>query len=127
MKHALLNNDSSHYDTKDEPSIYKMEKETSVASMMGFVDGNIAKYKDRLGEKSHIKGIIKEVLDIYYRNRPEMYEQFIKDHKEEVRQSDLRKIATYEAYGDVLKGLLHKGYKKDTVSFAIELEGIVYE
>lgn len=127
MRHPLLNDSSSHYEAKGEPSIFRLERESSVQASMGWAENNVKKYQERLGEKSHISGMIKEVLDAYFINRPEQYEQFIKDHKEEVRQSDLKKIATYKAYSDVLIPLLHKGYKYQTVSHALELEGIVYE
>ena len=127
MRHPLRNSESSHYDSKEEPSIYKIEREYSTAAMMGAVEFNARKYKERLGEKSHIKGTIKEALDIYFKDRPEQYEQFIKDHKEEVRQSDIRKMQTYKDYGNVLKDLLHKGYAKMTVSFAMEQENIYYD
>ena len=43
------------------------------------------------------------------------------------KDSDLKKIATYKAYREVLKDLLHKGYKLHTVSHAMSLEGISFD
>ena len=48
------------------------------------------------------------------------------DHKGQ-RESDLRKIEHYTAYFDIIKSLLHKGHKKSTVSWAMEIEGIHFE
>ena len=128
MQHPLLNESSTHYNNSNGINeIYNREQITSVASMMGFVVEVIAKYETRLGKKSLINGSIKEVMDLYFIHRPEMYEFFIEEHKEEVRQSDLKKIATYKAYREVLKDLLHKGYKLHTVSHAMSLEGISFD
>ena len=52
--------------------------------------------------------------------------EFRKDLKGQ-KDSDLKKIATYKAYREVLKDLLHKGYKSMTVSFALEQEGISFD
>jgi len=122
--HPLKNPDSKgHYGNMIED----MEKTSSVASMMGFVENNIEKYRRRLGKKSHLSGVVKDILDLHFIDHPGEFEQFKEIHLEEVRQSDLKKIETYKAYGDVLKDLLHKGYKGMTVSYALESEGIEYE
>ena len=52
--------------------------------------------------------------------------EFRKDLKGQ-KDSDLKKIATYKAYREVLKDLLHKGYRRHTVSHAMELEGINFD
>ena len=52
--------------------------------------------------------------------------EYRKHHKGQL-SSDDKKIATYKAYGEVIKMLLHKGYKSQTVSHALESEGIHYE
>ena len=130
MKHPIIDttSKSTYYNNKDGVNeIFIREQITSVASMMGFVVEVIAKYETRLGKKSLINGSIKEVMDLYFIHRPEMYEFFIEEHKQEVKQSDLKKIATYKAYGEALKDLLHKGYKNHTVSHAYELEGISFD
>ncbi len=48
-----------------------------------------------------------------------------RNHKGQ-RDSDDEKIETYKAYRNALIPLLHKGYKYQTVSHALELEGIEY-
>ena len=128
-RHPLKNKTlSPHYDVEGKKSnIEIMESEMSVAAMVGFIEGNIYKYESRLGRKSHISGSIKEVLDLYYVNRPEQYESFKKDHLHSVMMSDLKKIETYKAYKDVLVLLLHKGYAKSVVSYAFKQEGICFE
>lgn len=108
-------------------SIKNTERKYSVSAMMGACEFSIDKYKERLGKKSHINGIIKEALDMYFTHRPEMYESFMQDHLNEIMVSDEKKIETYKAYSDVLEQLLHKGYKTHTVSHALEMEGIVYD
>ena len=52
--------------------------------------------------------------------------EFRKDLKGQ-KDSDLKKIATYKAYREVLAMLLHRGYKRHTVSHALELEGISFD
>jgi len=52
--------------------------------------------------------------------------EYRKEHKGQ-RGSDEKKIATYQAYGDVLKDLVHKGHAKLTVNHAYHIEGISYE
>ena len=52
--------------------------------------------------------------------------EFRKDLKGQ-KDSDLKKIATYKAYREVLKDLLHKGYTWHTVSHAMSLEGISFD
>jgi len=48
------------------------------------------------------------------------------EHKGQ-KEADLEKIRTYKAYFDVIKKLLHKGYKSHVVSFALKCEEIEYE
>jgi len=108
-------------------SIAELERKYSTASMVGACEFSIDKYKERLGKKSHITGIIKEALDAYFVNRPEQYESFKQDHLSEVMESDIKKIETFKAYKDSLTPLLHKGHAKLCVSHAYQLEGIVYE
>ena len=126
MKHPLLNSDSSHYDG-DEPEIYKMERVRTIGYMLDATQFNIDKYKSRLGEKSHIKGILKQVLNLYYIHRPEQYEQFKKDHIEEIRQSDLKKIGTYRDYRTLLKRLEARYGRLMVIRDALDLEGIFFE
>ena len=51
------------------------------------------------------------------------YRQNYKGQKE----SDIVKIEHYTAYFDVIKKLLHKGYKHQTVSHAMELERMSFD
>jgi len=48
------------------------------------------------------------------------------DHKGQ-RESDNKKIDTYENYFNIIKMLLHKGYKSQTVTWALKCEEISYE
>jgi len=108
-------------------SISDLEKRTSTAAMVAACEFSIDKYKERLGKKSHINGIIKEALDAYFTNRPEQYESFKNDHLNEVMESDIKKIDTYQCYKESLVPLLHKGYAKLCVSHALDIEGVKYE
>lgn len=50
--HPLINPDSPHYDKEDgKVAIEELEKELSIREMIGFVKGNIFKYKWRMGAK----------------------------------------------------------------------------
>ena len=95
--------------------------------MVHVCEFEIFKYKSRLGKKSLIKGLIMQVIELYYINRQEQLEQFKQDHLNEVMSSDLEKIETWKNYKDMLVPLLHKGHKNMTVRFALEQEGIELE
>lgn len=53
MLHPLINKvDSAHYDREDGRSaIEELEKQLTIREMIGFCEGNIFKYKFRMGEK----------------------------------------------------------------------------
>ena len=124
MTHPLhIHGKSSRYGD----SIKKLEAKYSTAAMVAACEFSIDKYEERLGKKSNIGGILKEVLDLYFINRPEQYAIFQQDHLNEIRVSDLKKIDTYKAYKDSLTPLLHKGHAKLTVSHAYDIEGIKYD
>ena len=128
MIHPLLNESSAgYYDTGKTAAIYEYEKTATVAGMVAICEYEISKYKSRLGKKSLIKGKIKTMFDAYYTNRPEMKESFESDHRNEVMFSDMKKIDTWKAYKDLLIPLLHRGYAKMPVCFALEQEGIELE
>ena len=52
--------------------------------------------------------------------------EYRKDHKGQ-KESDEEKIATFKAYQDVLKRLLHRGFKSHTVAWALKCEEISFE
>ena len=45
--HPLMDEDATHYDAQEEPTIQRMEREMTVVEMIGFCKGNIFKYSDR--------------------------------------------------------------------------------
>ena len=123
MNHPLKNSTSTHYGD----TINDMEKILSVAAMIGFCEGNNFKYKDRLGKKSLLNGLILQVVELWYKGRDKELKQFKEEHLEQVKRSDLAKIKTYEDYLSVLKVLAHRGHAKLTVSHAYDIEGIVWD
>ena len=108
-------------------SIFEAEKVQSVGSMIGFCEMNIKKYKERLGKKSHIHGIVFRVIEDMFKCDPKSYQEFLDVHMEEVKESDKNKIETYVLYLDILKIMAHRGHAKLTVSHAFDLENIVHD
>jgi len=124
MNHPLKNASAKSYygNTIDD-----IEKKLSVGAMIGATEFSIFKYKARLGKKSLLKGLLLQVVELWYKGRPKELEKFKEDHLEEVKRSDLEKIKTYEDYLEVLKMLAHRGHAKLVVSHALEMEGIVHD
>lgn len=59
--HPLMDENSKHYDSKEEPTIKRMENEMTVIEMIGFCKGNIFKYTDRQDFKGQKKKDIHKI------------------------------------------------------------------
>ena len=85
MKHPLLNPQSKHYDTGNKASIYDFEKTKTPLEMDSVCDFEIFKYKRRLGKKAQFGTTM-----------------------EAIKQSDLKKIETWENYKKLLSTLTNR-------------------
>ena len=107
MIHPLLNKDSaSHYDNGKKASIYEHEKNATVAGMVEVAEFEIFKYTSRLGKKSYITEFVSD--------------EHKRVHLEFIKRKDLKKIETWKNYKELLIPMLHKGYAKMSVRYAID-------
>ncbi|NOR57203.1 MAG: DUF3310 domain-containing protein [Sulfurimonas sp.] len=106
--HPLRNTDSTHYTNGQgkKESIFYLEQKMTVTHTIGWCYGNIFKYQERLGKKATISVFVSDIHK--------------EKHLEELKQKDLIKIATFEAYLVVLLDLSLSGRSAHFVSDALK-------
>ena len=105
-QHPLLNlNSSTHYYTNTKASIWEYEQNATVSEMIAVCNFEIFKHTSRASKKTSIKGLIKDVLDLYYANRLDTYASFKQSHLQEIEESDKLKIKTWKNYKALLESI----------------------